>query len=134
MKLSKRVRDACDLYKITYEHEGLDQWEFTAPVGSVFANESTRRILNIDGMSDKEITEALHLFKDPIDFEEYDATTMQLVEIFREVLEQHPEVNTYNPMDLLRLPGVHARVTPLDASLLQATQALGIALAERERK
>ncbi len=49
----------CRAHGIKFKHETWDDVEFTAPAGFVFPNESIRRIMMIDDVSDAEIISCL---------------------------------------------------------------------------
>ena len=51
MKVTKRVAKYCRSNGIVWEYEGEYEVEFTAPEGSVFPNESSWRIIDIEEMT-----------------------------------------------------------------------------------
>lgn len=61
MNLPQLIRVHCKKHRIRWTHEGEDAYEFIAPKGKVFANESKYRILEIDYMTARECVDVLSL-------------------------------------------------------------------------
>lgn len=60
------VQNYCKKHQIQWNHEGFDQYEFIAPPGNVFPNESKYRIILLEDTSGaREVVDCLSLYEEP---------------------------------------------------------------------